>query len=52
MVSLKCLLGYHRPVRSEVSFELEGYVGKCERCEKSIKRLRKGRWVKRRFSHR
>lgn len=45
VIFLKCLLGFHSPVRSEVVREPSGYAGQCKGCGKSIRRLRRGRWV-------
>ncbi|MBF9151811.1 hypothetical protein [Novosphingobium jiangmenense] len=44
VLNLKCLFGFHRPVRSKVVRKLMYYTGPCQGCGKPIRRLRRGRW--------
>lgn len=45
-MELYCQFFRHRPVRNKVRITDVGYIGRCRRCGSSIRRLRKGEWVK------
>jgi hypothetical protein len=44
---IACKLNHHEPLRREVRWDGEGYVGVCRHCEAPIERYRRRRWGKR-----
>jgi len=44
MMSLLCKLGYHRRSRNRVRRDDEGWISRCRRCHRPMRRDPDGKW--------
>jgi hypothetical protein len=44
-MSIRCLLGYHRPSLGAITRRQNGYATICESCARPLERHAAGRWV-------